>query len=57
MSLWLNGPSCQINFYVSVAMDQPFKRRFAEMAALSLGVAGLSFLLGLLMRVLLGVEV
>ena len=45
------------NFYVSVAMDQPFKRRFAEMAGLSLGIAGLSFLLGLAMRVLLGVEV
>ena len=45
------------NFYISVAMDQPFKKRFAEMAILSLGVAGLSFLLGLVLRVALGVEV
>jgi VIT1/CCC1 family predicted Fe2+/Mn2+ transporter len=45
------------NFYISVAMDQPFKKRFAEMAILSLGVAGLSFLLGLALRVVLGVEV
>jgi len=45
------------NFYISVAMDQPFKKRFAEMATLSLGIAGLSFLLGLVLRVLLGVEV
>lgn len=43
------------NFYISVATDQPFKKRFAEMAVLSLGIAGLSFLLGLVMRVLLGV--
>ncbi len=45
------------NFYISVAMDQPFKRRFAEMAILSLGVAGLSFLVGIGLRVLLGVRV
>jgi hypothetical protein len=45
------------HFYISVAMDQPFKKRFAEMAALSLVTAGLSFLLGLVLRVLLGVEV
>lgn len=44
------------NFYISVAMDQPFKKRFAEMALLCLGIAGLSFLLGHVMRVLLGVE-
>jgi hypothetical protein len=45
------------HFYISVAMDQPFKKRFAEMAALSPGIAGLRFLLGLVLRVLLGVEV
>jgi len=45
------------NFYISVAMDQPFKKRFAEMALLSLGIAGLSFLIGHLLRVLLGVDV
>jgi VIT1/CCC1 family predicted Fe2+/Mn2+ transporter len=45
------------NFYISVAMDQPFKKRFAEMALLSLSVAGLSFLLGHLLCNLIGVEV
>jgi VIT1/CCC1 family predicted Fe2+/Mn2+ transporter len=44
------------NFYISVAMDQSFKKRFAEMAALSLGVAGFSFLIGLALRILLNVE-
>jgi len=32
------------NFYISVARDLPFKRRFLEMAALSFTVAALSFL-------------
>jgi len=45
------------NFYISVAKEQPFKRRFAEMAALSLGVAAVSFLFGLLIRTLIGVDV
>jgi VIT1/CCC1 family predicted Fe2+/Mn2+ transporter len=45
------------NFYISVAKDLPFRRRFAEMAGLSLGVAGLSFLVGLGLRFFLGVEV
>jgi VIT1/CCC1 family predicted Fe2+/Mn2+ transporter len=44
-------------FYISVAKDLPFKRRFAEMAGLSLGVASLSFLVGLGLRSFLGVEV
>ena len=44
-------------FYISVARDLPFKRRFIEMAGLSLGVAGLSFLIGLALRHFLGVEV
>jgi len=41
----------------SVAKDAPFRRRFLEMAAVSLGVAGLSFILGYLIRSLLGVEI
>jgi vacuolar iron transporter family protein len=44
------------NYYISVARDQPFGRRFAEMAGLSLGVAGLSFLAGWILRAFLGVE-
>ena len=45
------------NYYISVAKSEPFKGRFLEMAGLSLGVAGFSFLVGLVMRVLFGVEV
>ncbi|MBN1937910.1 MAG: VIT1/CCC1 transporter family protein [Anaerolineae bacterium] len=45
------------NYYISVAKDEPFKRRFSEMAGLSLGVAGLSFVVGLLIREFLGVEI
>ncbi len=45
------------NFYISVAKDEPFRRRFLEMAGLSLGVALLSFLFGYLVRTVLGIEV
>lgn len=45
------------NFYISVAKDLSFRRRFAEMAGLSFGVAGLSFLVGICLRLFLGVEV
>jgi hypothetical protein len=37
--------------------DEPFRRRFLEMAGLSLGVAGLSFVVGFLVRTVLGVDV
>ncbi|HMA05173.1 MAG TPA: VIT1/CCC1 transporter family protein [Methanomicrobiales archaeon] len=43
-------------FYISVTRDVDFRGRFVEMAGLSLGVAALSFLMGLLVRVLLGVN-
>jgi len=43
-------------YYVSVAKDIPFKRRFSEMALVSLGIASLSFLVGSLIRMLLGIE-
>jgi VIT1/CCC1 family predicted Fe2+/Mn2+ transporter len=45
------------NYYISVAQDEPFRRRFLEMAGLSLGVAAFSFLMGFLMRTFLGVDV
>jgi VIT1/CCC1 family predicted Fe2+/Mn2+ transporter len=45
------------NYYVSVAKDEPFRSRFLEMAGLSLGVAAFSFLVGFLMRTLLGVDI
>ena len=44
-------------FYIAVAKDLPFWRRFAEMAAISLGIAAISFVIGLLIRVLLNVTV
>jgi len=45
------------NYYISVAKDEPFKRRFLEMAGLSLGVATLSFFIGFVIRSFLGVDV
>jgi VIT1/CCC1 family predicted Fe2+/Mn2+ transporter len=45
------------NYYISVAKDETFKQRFLEMTGLSLGVAGLSFIVGLLIREFLGVEI
>jgi VIT1/CCC1 family predicted Fe2+/Mn2+ transporter len=43
-------------FYTSVTRDLDFRGRFLEMATISLGVAALSFLLGLLVRILLHVD-
>lgn len=45
------------NYYISVAKGLPFKRRFAEMACISLGVAALSFVIGLVVKNVLGVDV
>ncbi len=44
-------------FYVSVVQDLSFKKRFAEMTSISLGVALLSFAIGSVARVFLGVDV
>lgn len=44
-------------FYTSVAQDQPFKSRFLEMALISIGVAVVSFVVGILAKKLLGVDV
>lgn len=43
-------------YYTSVAQDQPFKRRFLEMALISIGVAVLSFVVGVLAKKFLGVD-
>ena len=43
-------------YYTSVAQDQPFRRRFLEMALISTGVAVLSFVVGILAKKFLGVE-
>jgi len=44
------------NFYVSVAKDVSFRSRFLEMVVLCLGVTVLSFLAGMVVRVVFGVE-
>ena len=43
-------------YYTSVAMDQPFKSRFLEMAGISIGVAVVSFFVGVLAKKFLGVD-
>jgi VIT1/CCC1 family predicted Fe2+/Mn2+ transporter len=45
------------NYYVSVAKDLSFRRQFSEMAGISLGVSVLSFIVGVLVKTLLGVEI
>ena len=44
------------NFYITTAQDESFRQRFLEMAGLSLGVAGFSFVIGYVIRQLLGVQ-
>ena len=43
-------------YYTSVAQDQPFKSRFREMALISIGVAVISFFVGILAKQFLGVD-
>ena len=43
-------------YYTSVAMDQPFKSRFLEMAVISISVAVVSFIVGILAKQFLGVD-
>ena len=45
------------NYYISVAQDLPFWKRFGEMMLISLGVAALSFAIGLAAKAILGVNV
>lgn len=44
------------NFYISVAKDLSFRTRFLEMAGISLGVAAFSFVVGLIVRSVFGVD-
>jgi VIT1/CCC1 family predicted Fe2+/Mn2+ transporter len=43
------------NYYLATAKDLDFKRRFAEMSLISLGVAALSFGVGWVLKIVLGV--
>lgn len=45
------------NYYISVAKDLSFKKRFFEMITISLGVAALSFVIGILVKQILGIDV
>lgn len=38
------------NFYVSIVKDTPFRKRFLEMVSISLGVATISFFIGLIVN-------
>ena len=44
------------NYYISIAKGVAFRARFLEMAGLSMGVALLGFLVGIGVRILLGIE-
>ena len=43
-------------YYTSVAQDEPFKSRFLEMATISISVAVLSFVVGILAKKFLGID-
>ncbi len=44
-------------YYISVVQDLSFRKRFTNMVSISMGVAILSFLIGLLARSILGIQV
>lgn len=44
------------NYYYAIARNESFKRRFSEMAILSFSVAGISFLIGYLLKTVTGIE-
>jgi vacuolar iron transporter family protein len=44
-------------YYLSVAKDLPFRSRFLEMLAISFGIAAISFVIGLAIRLVLNVNV
>lgn len=45
------------NYYISVAQDLNFGKRFWEMTLLSFGVAGFSFVVGIVIRSVFGIDV
>ena len=45
------------NYYISIAKGDSFRKRFLEMAGLSLSVALFSFIIGYFIRIWLGVEI
>ena len=45
------------NYYISIAKDLSFKEKFKEMSIVSLSVAGVSFIIGLLVKRFLGIDI
>ncbi len=45
------------NYYISVVQEVSFKKRFLEMAGLSLGVSAISFLIGMVLRKFIGIDI
>jgi VIT1/CCC1 family predicted Fe2+/Mn2+ transporter len=45
------------NFYIAVAKDLDFKKRFWEMTIISISVAAFSFFVGYLIRIIFGIEI
>jgi len=45
------------NYYLSVATDIPFRKRFLEMTFVSLGVAALSFGIGFALKTIMGIDI
>lgn len=45
------------NYYIAIAKDLPFKKRFFEMAAISLGVSAITFGIGVLIRHFIGIDI
>ncbi|MFW6139758.1 MAG: hypothetical protein ACOC5S_00200 [Acidobacteriota bacterium] len=45
----------RFTFYISVAKNYSFKKRFLEMLVISMGVAVLSFVIGLVVRKVAGI--
>lgn len=51
------GIIASFNYYIAIAKDLSFRKRFLEMTGLSLGVAAASFLVGFLLRRFTGGEI
>lgn len=45
------------NYYVSVAKDYQFKRRFFEMVTISLGVSAISFIIGIIIKQVFDIDI
>lgn len=57
MMLTVIGIIAVFTYYISVAQGENFKSRFSEMSLISVGVAVLSFVVGILAKQFLGVEI